>query len=152
MSSRMEPKESREGSYGRARNVTRITSSQIKTLPMLVKILQTLPMLNKHRRGQGSTPRKCPLTPGWRAPTTTTNAKKKSSNHTLWAKSTQLLFKLKFISRNRPLINWGGMRQTGTLSHPLYILCNPNLVTPVNIRYKPCFKSQYFNCGSGIKM
>ena len=46
MSSRMEPKESREGSYGRARNVTRITSSQIKTLPMLFEI-KILPMLNK---------------------------------------------------------------------------------------------------------
>ena len=33
--------------------------------------------------------------------------KKKSSIHTLWAKSAQLLFKVKFISRNRPLINWG---------------------------------------------
>ena len=34
--------------------------------------------------------------------------KKKSSIHTLWAKSAQLLFRVKFISRNRPLINWGG--------------------------------------------
>ena len=59
-----EPKESQEGPYGRARNVTIITSSLLRALPMLVKILQTLPMLNKHRRGQGSTPRKCPLTPG----------------------------------------------------------------------------------------
>ena len=40
-----EPKESREGPYGRARDVTIITSSLLRTLPMLVKILHTLPML-----------------------------------------------------------------------------------------------------------
>ena len=35
--------------------------------------------------------------------------KKKSSIHTLWAKSAQLLFKLKFISRIKPLYKLGGM-------------------------------------------
>ena len=47
----------------------------------------------------------------WRALKITNNYyqhKKKSSIHTLWAKSAQLLFRVKFISRNRPLINWGG--------------------------------------------
>ena len=54
--------------------------------------------------------------------------KKKSSIHTLWAKSAQPLFCVKFISCTRPLINWRGCGQTGTLCHPLYILCNTNLV------------------------
>ena len=47
----------------------------------------------------------------WRALKITNNYyqhKKKSSIHTLWAKSAQLLFSVKFISRTRPLINWGG--------------------------------------------
>ena len=47
----------------------------------------------------------------WRALKITNNYyqhRKKSSIHTLWAKSAQLLFRVKFISRNRPLINWGG--------------------------------------------
>ena len=35
--------------------------------------------------------------------------KKKSNIHTLWAKSAQLLFKLKFISRIKPLYKLGGM-------------------------------------------
>ena len=35
---------------------------------------------------------------------------------------------VKFISCTRPLINWRGCGQTGTLCHPLYILCNTNLV------------------------
>ena len=117
-----------------AKDASRITSSQIQTLPMLVGKIKMLPMLNKHRRGQGSTPSKCPLTPGWRAPTTTTNAKKKSSNHTLWAKSTQLLFKLKFISRNRPLINWGGWCRLALYATPCIYYVNPYLVTPINIQ------------------
>ena len=53
---------------------------------------------------------------------------KRSINHTLWAKSAQPLFSVKFISCTRPLINWRGCGQTGTLCHPLYILCNTNLV------------------------
>ena len=47
----------------------------------------------------------------WRALKITNNyyqRKKKSIIHTLWAKSAQLLFRVKFISRDRPLINWGG--------------------------------------------
>ena len=78
------------------------------------------------------------LRPGERRHNNYYQRKKKSSIHTLWAKSAQLLFKLKFISRIKPLYKLGGMWQTGTLCHPLYILCNPNLVTPVNIRCKPC--------------
>ena len=53
---------------------------------------------------------------------------KRSIIHTLWAKSAQPLFSVKFISCTRPLINWRGCGQTGTLCHPLYILCNTNLV------------------------
>ena len=53
---------------------------------------------------------------------------KRSINHTLWAKSAQPLFSVKFISCTRPLINWRGCGQTGTLCHPMYILCNTNLV------------------------
>ena len=59
---------------------------------------------------------------------------KKSIIHTLWAKSAQPLFCVKFISCTRPLINWRGCGQTGTLCHTLYILCNTTLVTLVNIR------------------
>ena len=55
-------------------------------------------------------------------------AKKKSNIHTLWARSAQPLFSVKFISCTRPLINWRGCGQTGTLCQPLYILCNTNLV------------------------
>ena len=51
--------------------------------------------------------------------------KKKSNIHTLWARSAQPLFSVKFISCTRPLINWGGCGQTGTLCHPLHILCSP---------------------------
>ena len=54
--------------------------------------------------------------------------KKKSNIHTLWAKSAQPLFSVKFISCTMPLMNWRGCGQTGTLCHPLYILCNTNLV------------------------
>ena len=44
--------------------------------------------------------------------------KKKSSIHTLWAKSAQLLFRVKFISRNRPLINWGGCGRLALYATP----------------------------------
>lgn len=43
--SRMEPKESREGPYGMARDVTIITSSLLRMLIMLVKMLQTFPTI-----------------------------------------------------------------------------------------------------------
>ena len=66
--------------------------------------------------------------------------KKRSIIHTLWAKSAQPLFSVKFISCTRPLINWRGCGQTGTLCHPLYILCNTNLVTLVNIRCTMLYK------------
>ena len=42
-----EPEESQEGPYGRARDVTIITLSLLWMLIMLVKMLQTLPMLTK---------------------------------------------------------------------------------------------------------
>ena len=63
---------------------------------------------------------------------------KKNSNHTLWAKSAQLLFKLKFITRNKPFINWGGCGRLALYATPCIYYVNPYLVTPVNIRYKPC--------------
>ena len=44
--------------------------------------------------------------------------KKKSIIHTLWAKSAQLLFRVKFISRDRPLINWGGCGRLALYASP----------------------------------
>ena len=91
---RYERCESQHGTAVMAKDASRITSSQIQTLPMLVGKIKMLPKLNKYHCGQGSTPRKCLLTPGWSALMTTANAKEeKNSNHILWAKSAQLIFK-----------------------------------------------------------
>ena len=61
----------------------------------------------------------------WRALKITNNyyqRKKKSSIHTLWAKSAQLLFRVKFISRNRPLINWGDVVDWHFMPPLVYIM------------------------------
>ena len=61
----------------------------------------------------------------WRALKITNNYyqhKKKSSIHTLWAKSAQLLFRVKFISRDRPLINWGDVVDWHFMPPIVYIM------------------------------
>ena len=69
------------------------------TLPMLTIVLED---------GTQRVTRRA-LRPGERRHNNYYQRKKKSSIHTLWAKSAQLLFKLKFISRIKPLYKLGGM-------------------------------------------
>ena len=66
-----------KGPIGRTKDGTRITSSPIRTLPMLtkkIKILQMLPMLVKLHLVRDTTSHRCPLTPSQRALMTATNA------------------------------------------------------------------------------